>query len=253
MAGEESSELSEEEYVREIIAAARGPIKTNTVGRVLSYDAETQTARVQPLIPIYVVDWEGESEGYRALRPVRLPVAFPGSGEVCLHFHLEEGTDGIITIVDRDTTGWEQTAARTAEPPTRSRFDHRYALFIPEVRAPASPRDAEFWDSDNKDPTFHLGTNQAVRVAQATADKALALAEKVAGRFNDLKDKFDGHTHAIPPLVDGTGAPVTAPPTDPPPDPLPVSPGDVAAPALGDRFPSTSPSDLETERVKVDK
>lgn len=250
MAGEQSAELSEEEYIQEIIEAARGPIKTNHPARVLEYDAETQTALVQPILSIFQVRWELEDEGYEPLSPVRVPVAFPGAGEVSLHFYLDEGTDGILTICDRDTKGWEATGTGESEPPTRSRFDHRHAFFVPEIRSPATPREAEYWDSSDEGPVFHLKDNQALHVAVAQAEKALAMAEKVADELNDLRSQYNGHTHGIPPLIDGTQAPVTVVTSNPP----PPGPGNVAATTSKYRpLGPVSESDLETERVKVDK
>lgn len=202
--------LGESEFAQAIIEAAQGPILISQPATVLSYDKESQTAVVQPVIRVYEVQWEAETEGFEPLEQATVPVAFPGSGPFSLTWPIEAGTQGVLVFCDRAMGGWMASGGTDLEPADRSRFNEANAFFVPEVRSGASPREATAVDDDHA--VMSLGLNQRLLVASNTANKALALAEGVQVRLNAIESAFNLHTHPIAAIaVTGTSpsGPVT--------------------------------------------
>lgn len=192
---------------------ARGPIKTGQPGLLVQYDKKSQTALVQPLVTVYSVDYENEIEGFRRLKAVQVPVAVPGGLDCSLAFPLKPGTQGWLTFCDRDTSGWE-ASGNLSDPPTRIRFSERFAAFHPGVRSPADPLNEKFVDDDHivlgmddEDMTLKIGDN--------TADKTLALCEKLVELLNERADLLNDQPHPIPALQVICGPPGVAVPVIP--------------------------------------
>lgn len=210
------------------IENARGPIKTGQPGLLLSYDKTTQTAVVQPLITVYSVDYENEFEGYTRLKPVNVPVATVGGLDCSLAFPLKPGTQGWLTFCDRDTSGWE-SSGNLVDPPTRIRFSERYAAFHPGVRSPADPLDEKFVDDDH----IVLGMDDedmALKVADNTADKTLALATTLVEALNTAVQTLNEQIHDIPAMQVVIGPPGSVSPV------LPSAPPAGATQAFADNL-----------------
>lgn len=204
----EVDELGATQFAQMIIDAAQGPILTSQPATVLSYDKETQTATVQPVIQVYEVFWESEEEGFAPLESATVPVCFPGSGAFSITWPIEPGTQGVLVFCDRSMSAWMSSGGESVEPADRSRFDESNAFFIPEIRSAATPRDPSAVDDDHC--VFKMGLNQRVLIADATANKALALAEGVQARLNAIETAFNLHTHPIVTIpITGVADPIT--------------------------------------------
>lgn len=245
-----------------IIRAAQGPILISQPARVLSYDKDTQTARVQPLVEAYEVNWEAETEGFESLDAVSVPVAFPGGNGFQIVFDIEEGVDGILVFCERDTKGWEGTAAGPAPPPTRERFNEAFGYFIPEVRAPANPRDSSRQNHANG-PTFYLdGIGDRIHVGDSGANKALVTAPKATTKLNTRKGIFDGHFHQIVAALPGGSPKVdVVDPSNPAivvgkvnlTDLITFLGNALSSAPTGTKYAATVEGDLDTKRINVDK
>lgn len=101
MTTEELIELAFETKLAELFKVA--------VGRVESYDANTQTASVQPVVKDMIPDGEG---GYVAQKlPVipNVPVMFQRAGGFFLSFPVQKGDAVLLIFCDRPIGAWRST------------------------------------------------------------------------------------------------------------------------------------------------
>jgi len=94
----------EEEQLRRMMENAGANTRVAMPGEIVDFDAEKQTATVQPLIKEKV---QGEWEQLPQLLDV--PVFFPRAGGYCLTFPVKEGDECLIIFNDMCLDAWWQS------------------------------------------------------------------------------------------------------------------------------------------------
>jgi hypothetical protein len=195
---EEHGELDMQDFAGMIIRSARGPIRINQPGTIVSYDAEKQVATVQPALKILVLDRDAGTEEWKTPRPVKnVPIVFPSGGGHITTWPLEAGDPVTLLFCDRDMGTWRNSGGAVNQPQSKSRFSPQDLFAIPGGRSPAAPMPAGSTDESSR---VVWATKTLFRFANA-ATKALAIAEGVRDRLNALESTFNSHTHTIPALA----------------------------------------------------
>lgn len=189
------------EVIRAAITARLGEVWTATIGRVESYDPQTQTASVLPVVrrPLKAADGHVGHEDLPVLPNV--PVLQPRAGGFFVHLPVVVGDTVLVVFTSDSFAMWRESGAVT-NPGDLRRHSLSNAVAIPGV-FPAKLALAD------------IPTNEAVlgggvfRVGAASAD-FVALAAKVDTAIANLQQAFDGHTHATAMGPSGPPAPTAA-------------------------------------------
>lgn len=105
-------------------------LRTAMPGRVVSFDHDTQTAVVQPLIRLVKADGAGVD-----LPPLGdVPVQFPEAGGFAFTFPIEAGDEGLIVIADRCIDGWWQSG-QPSDPMDFRLHDLSDGIFIAGINS----------------------------------------------------------------------------------------------------------------------
>lgn len=118
-----------ETLVSERIRAALVEVHTATAGRIVSYDAATQTATVQVSLDRQFEDDAGGTENVPIPPILDVPVLFPRAGGWALTFPVQPGDPCLVVFGERDMGGWKQNGAQAA-PPTSRAHDYSDAVAI---------------------------------------------------------------------------------------------------------------------------
>lgn len=104
-------------------------VGTSMPGRVLSFDAETQLADVQPSIMLSTADGD-------VLRPAILsvPVHFSGGNDFHIEHQIDVGDEGIIIVSQRCIDTWIDQGGDATQAIKR-KFDFADAMFLPGLRS----------------------------------------------------------------------------------------------------------------------
>lgn len=208
---------SDAEVIRGAIRAQLAELFTATVGAVQSYDPDTQTADVLPVmkrafnIGDGVVDFED--------LPVipNVPVAFPQAGGHFIHFPIVKGDHVLLVFTHDDIANWRETGA-PAEPDDLRRHSLGSCVAyagIADAKTPFSinPLDAAlrsaglvmgkdgspaqlWWDGD---------TITAGRPSPLTRVSPAALADRTDSRLQALEAQVTANTLALTALTASVG------------------------------------------------
>jgi hypothetical protein len=204
-----------EEAVRGAIQSEIKQMHTMCPGKVLAYDAATQTARVELSVRRRLRDPDTSEVVYDP--PVVIPncpVAFPSGGGMSITFPLDPGDPVVVLFAERSLSEWKASPNDNAKSPFDGRvFNAADAIVIPGAPSPARALSGDAWDSGAV--VIKAGE---VKLGDATAAQALAKASAVEAKLNELILVFNLHTHASlllpPPAVTPPPVPVmtTVPP-----------------------------------------
>ncbi len=127
------------EVLRANNAALRAGLHTSMPGVIQSYDPETKTADVLPVIKTPLYEPETGDEGEAEDLPVipNVPVSFPRGGGWHLSFPLEPG-DHVTLVFSEAATGQWRTSGEVSEPGDVRRHSLGYPTAFPGA----------FWDDD---------------------------------------------------------------------------------------------------------
>jgi hypothetical protein len=130
--------LDESDLIDLSIAYELGFIRTITPGIVQSYDAKTQTARVQPVIRDNdIVD---EEVIHKRLPPVaNAPVMFPSGGGFAIAWPLKKGDRVLLLVCDRSIDEWSGGDGEDITPRDPREHDLTDAVVYPGTRPKARP------------------------------------------------------------------------------------------------------------------
>jgi len=99
-----------EESLRRLVESKTDNLRVAMPGKIISFDAEKQTATVQPLIKEYVRDkWESLP------RLLDVPCFFPRAGGYCLTFPVKPGDEVIIMFNDMCLDSWWQSGGEQTQ------------------------------------------------------------------------------------------------------------------------------------------
>lgn len=194
-----------ESAIKNVAQAERRSIHTMVPGKVVSYDAGSQTAKVEILVEKRLRDPETREvtfEAYPILPDV--PVAFPSGGGMSVTFPLEPGDAVLVIFAERSIAEWKASASNTAQEP----FDARQHDVADAIAIPGGVSPSRALSGASVDPSAMVLRTPTLKIGDSTAAQALALASAVESKLNSLITIYNAHTHAVPSL--GTSAPPIA-------------------------------------------
>ena len=104
-------------------------VGTSIPAHILSFDIDTQLAKVQ--ISIEFIDVQGETFNLAPI--VNVPVQFSG-GDFVIEHQIDEGDEGLIIVSQRCIDGWKEQGGIAAQTVIR-KLDMQDALFLPGFRS----------------------------------------------------------------------------------------------------------------------
>lgn len=117
------------EVMESSIHEALKGVGTSIPGHVLSFDPDTQLAKVQVGVEFVSVT----NESFAIAPIINVPVHFPG-GDFCVEYQIDEGNEGLIVISQRCIDGWIEQGGVSPQSVKR-KLDMQDALFIPGIRS----------------------------------------------------------------------------------------------------------------------
>lgn len=121
-----------EDAIFEFVIGEIAKIRTVTPAKVISYDATTQRATVQPILRGRYVD-EDTLEIVTTRPPLlsHVPIWWPGSAGVALYAPLEAGDEVMLIISDRALSEWKASDRDDLTPQDMRRFELTDAVALP--------------------------------------------------------------------------------------------------------------------------
>lgn len=187
-----------EEVVRDAITARLAEVNVALPGKVVKYYADTRTCDVEPLVSKVYQDPNG---GREVLAPQLIrgcPIAGFGTPKYTFTFDLRPDDEVLIVFCQQDIEGWQVTGDAD-EPVDPRRHSVNDAVVIPGLFSKPNAESAQTppsdgfvigVDGDSGQVTFS-GDSVHFGSGSATADKALAMAQKVKDELDALKAHFD--------------------------------------------------------------
>ncbi|CCS30260.1 Gp138 family membrane-puncturing spike protein [Salmonella enterica] len=118
-----SSQISgDQQFMLAIQQAISAGIRVALPGTVVSFDAESVTAVVQPAIKGYEPDANGNQVSISMPQLVDVPVSFPRGGGVTLTFPVKPGDECVLIFNDRCIDFWWQSGGE--QEPVHPRQHH---------------------------------------------------------------------------------------------------------------------------------
>lgn len=115
-----------EEVITEAIQTALKDTHTAMPAKIVSFNASSQTADVQPVLNIKFKD--GDSEPRAVIPGIR--VGFQRVGGFCITFPLQAGDEGILIVSERSIAKW-RTDGKISAPDDARMHDLSDSLFLP--------------------------------------------------------------------------------------------------------------------------
>lgn len=115
--------------IKKAMQAANGQLPA----KVISYNRQTNTAKVQPLIAMMDSEDRVISRGTIANVPVLALGAQVGGAGFVINFPIKAGTVGWIMASDRDISLFKQSSLNEAQPQTLRSNSFEDGLFVPDV------------------------------------------------------------------------------------------------------------------------
>lgn len=121
------------ELIRRALASRLADVHVSMPASVVSYDAATKTATIQPGIKRVLFD-DNEDRVVEEIPPIpNVPVEFPGAGSLSLHFALTAGDTGRLSFFTNSIAEWRQTG-KPSEPGSLKIHDLGACVFTPGLR-----------------------------------------------------------------------------------------------------------------------
>lgn len=209
--------------VRAFFKAIRS-VRTGVVARVVSYDPKKQTAKVHPTVP-ETDTVEGVERELGVADLPRIPVAHHGGSLRGLTFGLERDDTVLLVARHRSHAEVDNGANTPVSPQSSARMQLSEMVAIPGY-TPENPGQADAHFRADGQPVLYMDAGEALHLAIANADRALARADLVEQRLTAIINAFNSHTH--------TG--------------VTTGMGSSGAPAA----PITGSNDVASSRIKVD-
>lgn len=110
-------------------------VRTNTIGKVLSFDPASSTATIEVQIPR--IERDPNDPTRNITKPPfiikNMPVVFPRSQQGFLTFPISPGDTGEILVQDRDPSKWLQSGA-VVDPVSRFTHNLSFGVFHPSIQ-----------------------------------------------------------------------------------------------------------------------
>lgn len=169
-------------------------VNTCLPGEVVSYDRDTQTAKIQPSLKIKYAD------GSLVDRPIinRVPVQFSGTQEIKIHFDLKPGDTGILVFSQRSLDKWKETGG-VVSPDDSRKFNLSDAYFLPGARPAATPFPLEGKGAANslvlinKEAFIEVTTDGKFKITNGT-EELLDLIDQALDEIISTEDSLNKDT-----------------------------------------------------------
>lgn len=192
---------SMEELHIESARAATAKVHTCLPGIVVSYDATTQSATVQPAVRgKYRAPGTGELVSYQMPVIANVPVAFPSAAGISITWPLAAGDPVTLVFAERSIDEWKTVGGNDATARDVRRHDLSDAIAIPGGRpfSDAVP-------AGGIDATALVMRADLIKLGSSAASVFVALSSLVDARIAAIVAAYNLHTH-------GTGiGPTTTP------------------------------------------
>jgi len=120
--------------IRKAIEARMFDIHTALPGKVVSFDAASRTASVQPILIRILIDEDGEEEPQRMPQLPGVPVIMPSGGGWEISFELEPGDLVWLVFSERALDRWKANPSQEHDPVWDRKFDLSDAVAFPGAR-----------------------------------------------------------------------------------------------------------------------
>lgn len=176
-------------------------LRVSVPGKIVSFDSETQTATVQPLLKdVYEVD--GERVTLEAPLVEDVPVQFPGGGGFVVTFPVQAGDPCWLIVSDKALDVWHKNPGQVVDPVDDRMHDISDCCAILGVRSRHAAL-AEF-ESGNarfgkvggpgisaRSGTVHIGVTE-----NESATESAILGDSLKAKLDALASALITHTHS---------------------------------------------------------
>ena len=202
---EMTADADPQEQIDTLVDGKTAEIHTVIPGIIEKFDPATCLADVRPALKrrFSVNGEDGETVAVKKELPVipNVPVAFPRGGGFAITWPLKKGDPCLLLISERSIDSYIDSDGKAPVDPDDSRtHDLSDAICYPGMttkKSPAARAHATHLVIGLEDGTgeLHIAPDGKFHLGTPTADKALALAEKVDGRLGDLEAFAATHMH----------------------------------------------------------
>lgn len=173
-----------QEVIADAIESRLLELHTAIPGKVISYDATTQTAEVAPVVQRA----EPAVNGSSTLTPLpsipNVPVQWPRGGGYAIHFPLAPG-DHVLLVFSEAAIGHWRASGELAPPGDLRRHSLGYPVAIPGI----APESGPLTDAPADEGVLTVPDGKVLRVGGAGAD-FVALAAKVEAELDKIAQAF---------------------------------------------------------------
>ncbi len=121
------------ELIRRALESRLAQVRVSMPGVIVSYDATTKTATVQPALSDVVFD-DDDERVVNEIPPIQnVPVAWPACGVLSIHGNLAEGDTGDLVFATNSISDW-QRSGQVAAPGNLRLHPLGSAKFYPGLR-----------------------------------------------------------------------------------------------------------------------
>lgn len=155
-------------------------------GRVKSYDRETQTAEVIPVIKNAAPMRDGSTELEELPVLPNVPVKWPRGGGYYMHFPLAPGDHVLLIFCEAAIAQWRETGE--VSPPGDLR---RHSLSYPYAVPGVAPDAEAFSDAPESEALMAVGSGGSLRVSEpgmGSASEFVVLTEKLMTALSGAAD-----------------------------------------------------------------
>lgn len=194
-----------EALLKDAIRSQIARVHTSAPARVIDYDSETCTAKVQLILQQSYIDAESGERVYYEVPPlVEVPVVFPA----ILTWPLSKGDPGWVMFSERSLDEYVAEGGGSVRPVDARRFDLSDAVFYPTYMR------GEF-DSDGSAAVL-AADKLKIRGTSGGQTRPVAIAPEVEDFLRDfILQEMNLHIHTDP--LTGTTGPIATPATPPSP------------------------------------
>jgi len=203
----DAEDVSLEAHLAGVLDDMQEELHTALPGRVVRYDAEAQTADVEPMIRRALRGTDGTT--VRETMPVirAVPLCWPRAGGFFVHMPLAAGDFVLLVCCERDLARWRQ-AGEASDPIDRRHHHLAHAVAIPGVY----PRTRQLTDTPSDalvigregGATIQIRTDDEIHLGSG-ASGSVALASLIDAVFAAIRGAANGD--AIPAAVNAAFPP----------------------------------------------
>lgn len=195
------------DVILDAIRSELATVHTSLPGRVLDYDAATQTATVQLGVQFSRRGLDDERIPYTPSPLAGVPILWPtgGGGAYSDTWPLERGDEVWVHFAERSIDEWVMSDTSVVTPASIRRFNLSDAVATPAQSSRKSPLPG------NAVADARVIRGDEIRLGSAAASDYVALASLVKRELDALWSAFNSHIHplVIPEVITGPPQDIT--------------------------------------------